>query len=69
MKNKVRKNVTEYFKEKWGIEELLNSIEKDDFDFDCLEKIPDDFFEILQEILLNKEKYYNDLNYIKKFML
>ena len=67
MKNKVRKNEIEYLKENWGIEQLLNSIEKDDFDFGCLEGIPDDFYKILQEILLNKEKYYYDLNNSESF--
>lgn len=56
---KIRKNWVEYLRKKWGFEKLLNKLEEDDFDIHSLESVPDYFCKMLEEIILNKEEYYN----------
>ena len=52
------------FLKNWGIEELLNKIKKDDFDFYSLEKVPDYFCETLEKILANIEDYHEKYDFI-----
>ena len=49
------------FKKNWAIEELLNKIKKDDFDFYSLEEAPDYFYETLENILPNIEDYKENM--------
>ena len=58
MKDKMTKDFIEYVQEE-GFEEVKNSIEEDDLDLYSFEKIPDGFYDLINTIINNKEKYYD----------
>ena len=60
----LRKKEIEYLKIDWGIDELLNKIKKDDFDFHSLEEAPDYFYETLEKISANIEDYHEKYGFI-----
>lgn len=64
MKDKMTKDFIEYVQNQ-GFEVLKNSIKEDDLDLYSFEEIPDGFYEMIKEIIPNKEKYYDkELNFI-----